>query len=280
MRILSLFILSAMPPLNQIIPDAAVDNEWAQKFHVDVYVRMNQWGESQESTHQVIALHFPMKKEQAREEATKFLVEEKHTQQTQVLYLHKDHIFYPGLFSEEGHREFNLPVCGTQTVCQVELFLFHTGWPSSLGPRLKMSVQGYDLKTGKKIFSHNYPEIKNKFYKEVSLDSIPRIQVYYQDTTSLGQVVLSESDIMTLRNLGVGYVDVLFQWRMSADQIEYSEHQESYKLMDGEQKYEFLLPRGLFYFGALLFYEINGVTFESKMEIINKGNDFYGGTKK
>lgn len=274
MRILNSVIISSLVLFDQSLLYAADANGPTQEFQVDVYVRRNQWGQTQESIHQVMALNFALDKAQVLQRQTNFVVEEKFSKQTQVLQLNKNHIFYPQLFGKQGHREFNLPICDARETCDVELFIFTTSWQSALKPRMKFSVKGTDSKTGKEVFFHEFPELENKFH-DLKADKVPRIQVHYREKDSVGQIVLQKESAENLLAMDVKHVDVIFQWRASSKQVEYSEHQQRYKISGEEQRFEFQLPKDPYYFGALLFYEKNGVTFESKMEIINKADEFY-----
>lgn len=191
--------------------------------------------------------------------------------------------FYPGVFSAQGHHEYGMPECDLiMGDCEFSVFIFLTGDILKL-PKWDIEVNITETNSSNAVMARSMKEIDNQFF-----NSDERFLTGLDFKTSsevLRTAYVDPKKVIRLINEGYD-VKFIFSWRQTLNQVEYTEEFHSMTADDPwfkKKSFEFVMDRKILdpvYLSFMVLAQKQTTSYESKIVIVDKKNEFFKQCKK
>lgn len=239
----------------------------------DYFIQENECGQKNISRLNVISINFSLDKNfVTKNQSLVFKFYESLSKNDQIVIFRKDHFFYPSIFNGSDHREYNLPECEDKT-CEFEIYLFIDNW-KNLRENFKLSLT-LTTENGTVLFNHFLPTIKNDFLKFDSLNN-PEINLTYIPKNQSAKLKLNQDELAKITDWGPNEIELVLQWRTNDRKPGYEEKNLLYKLKNLNKEIQLTqIISNPEYLAGMLMFKKDHLSYERKIEIINKKNYFY-----
>lgn len=191
--------------------------------------------------------------------------------------------FYPGVFTAQGHHEYGMPECDLKSGdCEFSVFIFLTGDILNQ-PKWNIEVSISEPKSTETVFSGSLNEIDNQFFRSeekflTGLDfktSSETLRIAFVDPKKVAGLIKEGFD-----------VKFIFSWRQTLNQVEYTEEFHPITADDAwfkKKSFEFIMDQKILdpvYLSFMVLAQKQTTSYESKIVIVDKKNEFFKQCKK
>lgn len=278
---MNLIIILLFPILvfGQSLP---LDDKPELRFQRDLYIQKNKC--DQKIISRLNAIHFRFRLDKKITAKPIIIqVNEASMQMKQTLFYTGEYFFYPGLFGQDGHKEYELPVCNSKDKCDFQFFVFDDANAAQKivqKKSLDFDLSIFDLRIpNKKLFgttisstNHFGDDTKNKIFEDLNLK--------FNDDYSEIFATIDKEKLLKLLRLKYR-IEMIFSYRKNLNQHQYSEESVNLKLDNpwfAHSKNNWYLKEKLTkptYLSFMVLVSDGPESYESKIEVHNAKNPFY-----
>ncbi|MFN3697136.1 MAG: hypothetical protein ACK4VO_06825 [Pseudobdellovibrio sp.] len=254
------------------------------RFQRDLYIVKNNCGDIYMSYPQALRIEVKLPSDFIQKDI-KINFNEGNSKFSQNIIYNRKTFFYPGIFSSNGHHEYELPDCNkNEPICEFGFFVFISG-PTVSIKKWNVSISMTQIKNENKNLIISNQEINNEFSQKPDNYLFTNIDFKRIEQKNLNIAYLDPQKVKNLidENFDVEFV---FSWRNSIEQIEYSEefhNISSESTWLSKNSFEFPMTKKIkspTYLSFMIHARKGPLAYESKIVIIDKKQDFFNQCRK